>query len=105
MIPTSEWKTLDSPASREIWSKFDVALAVSAYKSRLTPPLDGWQIERNESLPLYVIADEDHAGARELLQIFEEHLAVHKDMAAASDLMDSTMVKYTGPRSDISPAG
>jgi hypothetical protein len=78
MLPTSEWKTLDSAASREIWPKFGAALVASAYKSRLTPPLDGWQTERNESLPLYVIADEDHAGARELLQIFEEHLAVHK---------------------------
>ncbi len=77
-IPTSEWKTLDSTASRQIWPKFDAALVASAYKSHLTPPLHGWQTERNESLPLYVIADEDHAGARELLQIFEEHLAVHK---------------------------
>ena len=78
MIPTSEWKTLDSTASREIWSKFDVALAASQFKSRLTPPLEGWRIARNESLPLYVIADEEHAGARELLQIFEEHLAIQK---------------------------
>ncbi len=78
MIPTSEWKTLDSTASRQIWSKFDAALVASAYKSRLTPPLHGWQTERNEPLPLYVIANEFHYGARELLQIFEEHLAVHK---------------------------
>ena len=78
MIPTSEWKTLDSPTSRQIWSKFDVALVASAYKSRLTPPLHGWQTERNESLPLYVIANENHYGVRELLQHFEEHLAVHK---------------------------
>jgi hypothetical protein len=77
IIPTSEWKTLDSPTSRQIWSKFDVALAASAYKSRLTP-LHGWQTTRNESLPIYVIANEDHYGVRELLQHFEEHLAVHK---------------------------
>ena len=78
MIPTSEWKTLDSAASLQIWSKFDAALVASPFKSRLTPPPYGWQIERNESLPLSVIANEDHSGARELLQIFEEHLAVHK---------------------------
>ena len=78
MIPTSEWKTLDSAASLQIWSKFDVALDASLFKSRLSPPLHGWQIERNESLPLYVIANEDHYGVRELLQVFEEHLAVHK---------------------------
>ena len=78
MIPTSEWKNLDSTASRQIWSKFDLALSASPFKSRLTPPRDGWKIEGNESLPLYVIANEDHVGARELLQIFEEHLAVHK---------------------------
>lgn len=78
MLPTSDWKTLDSTSSREIWSNFDVALVASAYKSQLTPPRDGWQIERNQSLPLYVIANEHHYGARELLQIFDEHLAVHK---------------------------
>ncbi len=78
MIPTSEWKTLDSIASRQIWSKFDAALVVSAYKSQLTPPLHGWQIEQNQALPLYVTSNEHHYGVRELLQIFDEHLAVHK---------------------------
>ncbi|MFO1002862.1 MAG: hypothetical protein U0936_21230 [Planctomycetaceae bacterium] len=78
MIPTSEWKTLVSTASRQIWSEFDVALAGSAYKSQLTPPLHGWQIEPNQALPLYVTSNEHHYGVRELLQIFEEHLAVNK---------------------------
>lgn len=81
-FPTSEWEFLDRISSRQIWSKFDVDLAISPLKSRLTPPIDGWRIERSESLPLYVIANEDHTGARELLQIFEEHLAVNKKWPA-----------------------
>ncbi len=79
-FPTSQWQQLDVTPVAKIWQQFATQLAGSTeLKRRLTPPVSGWLVGRDEELPTPGMQDEDRLGVAALLQIFDDHLAIKKE--------------------------